>query len=83
MSDRDASPFKICSGKKPNLRHLRVFGCRVYALPAKAQDAKSITDARVGIFLGLTSTMKNIILYYDIRDLYCHQDRQACSTRHV
>jgi hypothetical protein len=32
---RTASPFELCSGKKPDLRHLRVFGCRVYALPAR------------------------------------------------
>jgi hypothetical protein len=30
-----ALPFELCSGKKPDLRHLRVFGCRVYALPAR------------------------------------------------
>ena len=60
-----ASPFEICSGLRPNLRFLRVFGCRVYALPARPRRPdKIVSDARVGIFLGYSKTMKNI-LYYD------------------
>ena len=63
--DHSASPFELCTGQKPNLRFLRVFGCRVYALPARSRRAdKIVSDARVGIFLGFAKTMKNI-LYYD------------------
>jgi hypothetical protein len=37
LADRsqEASPYKLCTGRKPNLSMLRVFGCRVYALPAR------------------------------------------------
>lgn len=64
-ADRGASPFEICSGGlKPNLRHLRVFGCRVYAMPTHTRKDCLVSDSRVGIFLGFTKTMKNI-LYYD------------------
>jgi hypothetical protein len=63
--DKTASPFEICSDRKPDLSLLRVFGCRVYALPARPRrPAKIISDARTGIFLGFAKTLKNII-YYD------------------
>ena len=63
--DQSASPFEICSGIKPNLRQLRVFGCRVYALPARPhRPDKLLSDARVGIFLGYSKTLSNV-LYYD------------------
>jgi hypothetical protein len=61
----DASPFELCSGSRPDLSLLRVFGCRVYALPARPRRPdKLVSDARVGIFLGYASTMKNT-LYFD------------------
>jgi hypothetical protein len=63
--DHDASPFELCSGSRPNLSLLRVFGCRVYALPARPRRPdKLISDARTGIFLGYAKSMKNI-LYFD------------------
>jgi len=63
--DAKASPYELCSGNRPDLRLLRVFGCRVYVLPPKAhRSAAILSDARTGIFLGYTKTMRNI-LYYD------------------
>jgi hypothetical protein len=63
--DQRASPFELCTGQQPDLRLLRVFGCRVYALPTRPRRPdKLISDARVGIFLGYSKTMKNI-LYFD------------------
>jgi hypothetical protein len=61
-----ASPLEIETGKRPDLRHLRVFGCRVYAFPSrpKRPDA-ALSDAHVGIFLGFSKTMKNV-LYFDV-----------------
>jgi len=60
-----ASPYTICTGKKPNLGLLHTFGCHIYALPPCQRSAKLVTDTRTGIFLGYTSTMKNVH-YYDI-----------------
>ena len=63
--DRDASPFELCTGSKPNLCLLRVWGCRVYALPARPRRPdKILSDARVGMFLGYSQTMKNV-LHFD------------------
>jgi hypothetical protein len=62
----DKTPYEICSGNRPNLQHLRTFGCRVYAIPNRPRrDAKAVSDTRVGIFLGFSKTMKKIF-YYDI-----------------
>jgi len=64
--DNTQSPFEKCNGHRPNLRYLRVFGCRVYALPNRdRRPDKPLADARVGIFLGFTKSMKNV-LYYDV-----------------
>jgi hypothetical protein len=64
--DKTASPYELYSNCKPDLSNLRVFGCRVYALPARPRRPdKLIPDSRTGIFLGFARTMKNI-LYYDI-----------------
>jgi hypothetical protein len=64
--DRSQSCFEICTGQLPNLKPLRTFGCRVYALPARAhRPASLIHDARIGIFLGFTKTFKNIF-YFDL-----------------
>jgi len=60
-----ASPYTICTGKKPNLGLLRTFSCCIYALPPRHHSAKLVTDTRNGVFLGYTSTMKNV-RYYDI-----------------
>jgi hypothetical protein len=60
-----SSPFEICSGTKPDLSALRVFGCRVFALPARPRRPdKLLSDARTGIFLGFAKTFKNI-MYFD------------------
>jgi hypothetical protein len=65
--DKDATPFELCSGSRPDLSLLRVFGCRIYALPARPRRPdKLISDARVGIFLGYAKSMKNV-LYFDNR----------------
>ena len=60
-----ASPYEQMTGKKPDLSLLRVFGCRLYALPARPRRPdKALSDSRTGIFLGFTKTMRNV-LYYD------------------
>ena len=65
---RQASPYEICTGQRPNLKLLRTFGCRVWVMPARPngrRPEKITPDARKGIFLGYSRTMKNI-LYYDL-----------------
>ena len=64
-NSQQASPYTLCTRKKPNLSLLHTFGCQVYALPLWHQSAKLETDTCTSIFLGYTSTMKNMC-YFDI-----------------
>ena len=73
---RDFSSYEICSGKRPNVSLLRVFGCRIYALPAKGRDSKLDDAARKGIFLGFKKSMRNAV-YYDL------ESRKIKTARHV
>ena len=61
---RPASPKFMCTGVTPDLSLLRVFGCRVYALPTDARDAKVDVHARKGIFLGYKRSIRHAY-YYD------------------
>jgi len=65
---RTESPFQLVTGKVPDYKRLRIFGCRVYALPTRPngrRPEKLIPDSRKGIFLGFASTLKNV-LYLDV-----------------
>ena len=61
--DRELPPITICTGKRPDFRLLRVFGCRLFALPTQ-RGAKLDVDARHGVFLGFKDTFKHAY-YYD------------------
>ncbi len=62
--DRKEPPITICSGKRPDFRLLRVFGCRIYALPPGRRNAKLDVHARQGVFLGFKDTFRHAY-YYD------------------
>ncbi len=61
--NRTQSAIELCTGQRPNLSLLRVFGCRVYALPTESRDAKIDVHARPGIFLGYKKSMRHA--YYE------------------
>ena len=63
---RGASPYEICTGRQPDVSRLRVFGCRVYALPAEGRDGKLDVHAAPGIFLGYKRTMRHAY-YFDLK----------------
>ena len=50
-----ASPYEQMTCKLPDLSLLRVFGCRLYVLPAHpCRPDKALSEACTGIFLGFT-----------------------------
>ena len=57
--DRLESAITICTGKRVNISLLRIFGCRIYALPSSKRDAKLDIHARSGIFLGYKKSMRH------------------------
>ena len=61
----DATPHELWFGKKPNIQHLRVWGCTVYAHidPAKRADKKWSPRAECLIFIGYTLSTKLYRLY--------------------
>ena len=49
----------ICTGKRMNVSLLRIFGCRLYALPTNDRDAKLDDHSRSGTFLGYKKSMRH------------------------
>jgi hypothetical protein len=64
--DRPHAPITMCTGKRPNLSHLRIFGSRIYALPTDKRDAKIDVHARPGIFLGFKRSLKHAYYLDDL-----------------
>ncbi|KAG7578737.1 Ribonuclease H-like superfamily [Arabidopsis thaliana x Arabidopsis arenosa] len=57
------SPLQLGSGQKPDISHLRVFGCAVYVPIAPPQRTKMGPQRRLGIYVGFTSP--SIIRYLE------------------
>ena len=53
-------PLTQYTGKRPNARRLRIFGCPVVVRNLGRKPAKLDTHTTAGIFLGYTATEKNI-----------------------
>jgi len=55
----DKTPYELLKGRKPNLSHLRVFGCKCFVLN-NGKDKLGTFDAKAddGIFLGYSSNSK-------------------------
>ena len=57
------TPFEAWYGKKPNVNHLRVFGCAAYLHVPKDDRKKLDPKAKKCIFLGYGATRKGYHLY--------------------
>ena len=57
------TPFEAWYGKKPNVSHLRVFGCTAYIHVPKDERKKLDPKAKKCIFLGYGTTRKGYRLY--------------------
>eukprot|EP00253_Pinus_taeda_P025595 PITA_25595 len=54
----DKTPQEVCTGKKPSLSHLRVFGCDAYIHVPKEKRTKLDSKSKKWIFIG---EVKNVI----------------------
>lgn len=63
-SNLDKNPYEPLKGRKPNLSHLHVFGCK-YFVSSKGKDNICKFDAKVneGIFLGYSQSSKAYRVY--------------------
>ena len=50
------APYQLCYGKKPNLKHIRVFGCTVFSHIPDG-ERKKLDNNR---FIGYTETAGNL-----------------------
>ena len=58
------TPYELYKGRKPNISHLHVFGCKCFVLN-NGKDNLGKFDAKSdeGIFLGYSSNSKTFIMY--------------------
>ncbi|KAG6590626.1 Integrase catalytic core protein [Phytophthora cinnamomi] len=54
----DKTPFEIVYKSKPNVKHMRIFGCKAYVLTPKEKRLKWDPKAREGIFMGYEERSK-------------------------
>ena len=80
---KDVTPYELSHGSKPDIKHLRVWGCSAYGFvyPAKRQDKKWSTRVEKLVFVGYTHTAKQYGLYnastkrlVKSRDVAFHED---------
>ena len=57
------TPYEAWTGERPNVDHLRIFGCRAYAHVAKDERKKLDSKARKCILLGYGIETKGYRLY--------------------
>jgi hypothetical protein len=64
----DKSPYELVKKKKPNLSHLKVFGCKAEIFVEKSLREKSYSESgdhsRTGIFLGYDHVSKGGYIFY-------------------
>ena len=58
------TPFEAWYGKKPSVKHLRVFGCSAFTHVPKTERRKLDPKAKKCVFLGYGTARKGYCLYY-------------------
>ena len=61
----DKTPYEAWSGDRPNVKHLRVFGCIAYAHVPKDERKKLDSKSRKCILLGYGAEIKGYRLYVE------------------
>jgi hypothetical protein len=59
----DKTPHEVCTGKKPSLEHLRVFGCDAYVHVPKENKCKLDNKVEKCIFIGYKYGVKGYNLW--------------------
>ena len=59
--DLDKTPYEVYKGKKPNISHLRIFGCKCFVLNNGKDQLRAFqAKADEGFFLGYSATSKAV-----------------------
>jgi hypothetical protein len=59
----DKTPEEAFSGKKPDVRHFRIFGCLTYSHVSSEKKTKIEPTIEKGIFVGYSETSKAFRIY--------------------
>uniref|UniRef100_A0AAV1VG57 Retroviral polymerase SH3-like domain-containing protein n=1 Tax=Peronospora matthiolae TaxID=2874970 RepID=A0AAV1VG57_9STRA len=60
---QDQTPFEIVNAFRPSVKHMRVFGCRTFALTPKEKRSKWDPKAREGLLMGYEEVSKAYRVY--------------------
>jgi hypothetical protein len=60
---RDKTPEEVFSGIKPEVGHLRIFGCSVYIHVPKEKRTKMEPSGKKGVFVGYSENSKAYMIY--------------------
>ena len=61
---KNKTPKEVFSGKKPEVSHLRIFGCPVYIHIPKKKRTKLDPSGKKGIFVGYSESLKAYRIYF-------------------
>ena len=61
------TPYEVWTGSKPNVSHLRIFGCDAYAHVPKDERSKLDSKTKRSIFLGYGQGVKGYRLYDNVK----------------
>jgi histone deacetylase 1/2 len=74
MSTKDANPYEMLYGTKPDLSHLRTFGARAYVLIPAALRTKLDAVSAPGRFIGYPANTKGYKVLLDIGTIVISRD---------
>ena len=86
----DSTPYEALTGVKPNVKHLRVFGCTTYAHVPNDEQSKLNSKARKSILMGYRTDTKGYRLYdpkrgkvfysrdVQFNELECGVEKESC-----
>ena len=58
------APKEVFSGKKPEVNHLKIFGCPMYIHIPKEKRTKLDPSGKKGIFVGYFESLKDYRIYF-------------------
>ena len=61
---QNKTPEEVFSGNKPEVSHLRIFGCPLYIHIPKEKRTKLYPSRKKGIFVGYSESSKAYIIYF-------------------
>ena len=59
----EKTPYEVLNKRKPNVKHLKVFGCEAYAHVPSDERSKLASKSRKCVFLGYSNVTKGYRLY--------------------